>query len=282
MTDAADNAEFVTLTYPGGTADFPIVRGADGHDSVDISTFTKQTGLTTLDHGFVNTASTRSSITYIDGERGILRYRGYAIEDVAQNSTYLEVAWLLIHGELPTPDRARRVRRAHPPAHPAARGPSALLRRAAAQRAPDVGALERGLGALDLLPGLAERARPRAGRDLDHPPAREAAGHRRVRAQEVARPGVPVPGQLPELRRQLPQAELRHDGRALRGRPGALEGPRPPADPARGPRAERIHVDRSPGRLDRREHLRVDLRRHQRALRPPARRRERGRAHDAR
>jgi citrate synthase len=81
------------------------VRGADGHDSVDISTFTKQTGLTTLDQGFVNTASTRSSITYIDGDRGILRYRGYAIEDVAQNSTYLEVAWLLIHGELPTPDQ---------------------------------------------------------------------------------------------------------------------------------------------------------------------------------
>ena len=81
------------------------MRGADGHDSVDISTFTKQTGLTTLDQGFVNTASTRSSITYIDGERGILRYRGYAIEDVAQNSTYLEVAWLLIHGELPTPDQ---------------------------------------------------------------------------------------------------------------------------------------------------------------------------------
>ncbi len=81
------------------------MRGTDGHDSVDISTFTKQTGLTTLDQGFVNTASTRSSITYIDGERGILRYRGYAIEDVAQNSTYLEVAWLLIHGELPTADQ---------------------------------------------------------------------------------------------------------------------------------------------------------------------------------
>ena len=109
MTDAAANPapvtpETVSLAYPGGTAEFPIVRGADGHDSVDISSFTKQTGFTTLDQGFVNTASTRSAITYIDGEQGILRYRGYAIEDVAQNSTYLEVAWLLIHGELPTPD----------------------------------------------------------------------------------------------------------------------------------------------------------------------------------
>ncbi len=82
-----------------------MIRGTDGHDSIDISTFTKQTGFTTLDQGFVNTASTRSAITYIDGDRGILRYRGYAIEDVAQNSTYLEVAWLLIYGELPTADQ---------------------------------------------------------------------------------------------------------------------------------------------------------------------------------
>jgi citrate synthase len=91
-----------TLTFPGGTAQFPVVRGVDGRDSIDISTFMKQTGFTTLDQGFVNTASTKSAITYIDGDEGILRYRGYAIEDVAQNSTYLEVAWLLIYGQLPS------------------------------------------------------------------------------------------------------------------------------------------------------------------------------------
>jgi len=62
----------------------------------------KQTGFTTLDQGFVNTASTKSAITYIDGDAGILRYRGYPIESVAKNSTYLEVAWLLIYGELPS------------------------------------------------------------------------------------------------------------------------------------------------------------------------------------
>jgi len=93
------------LHFPGGTAEFPILRGTDGHDSIDISTFMKQTGFTTLDQGFVNTASTRSAITYIDGDAGILRYRGYAIEDVAKNSTYLEVAWLLIYGELPSADQ---------------------------------------------------------------------------------------------------------------------------------------------------------------------------------
>ena len=82
-----------------------MIRGTDGHDSIDISTFMKQTGYTALDQGFVNTASTRSAITYIDGDKGILRYRGYPIEDVAKNSTYLEVAWLLIYGELPTADQ---------------------------------------------------------------------------------------------------------------------------------------------------------------------------------
>jgi len=67
-----------------------------------MSTLTSQSGYTALDQGFVNTAATTSAITYIDGDEGILRYRGYAIEDVAAHSTYLEVAWLLIYGELPT------------------------------------------------------------------------------------------------------------------------------------------------------------------------------------
>ena len=96
------NADKATLHYPGGTAEFPILRSTDGASSVDISTFTKQTGLTTIDQGFVNTSSTRSAITYIDGDKGILRYRGYSIEDVAMNSTYLESAYLLIYGNLPS------------------------------------------------------------------------------------------------------------------------------------------------------------------------------------
>jgi citrate synthase len=91
-----------TLNFPGGTAEFPIRPAVDGASSIDISTLTRQTGLTALDYGFVNTASTRSEITYIDGEQGILRYRGYPIEQLAQHSTYLEVAWLLIYGTMPS------------------------------------------------------------------------------------------------------------------------------------------------------------------------------------
>ncbi|MCI2959242.1 citrate synthase [Agromyces atrinae] len=93
-----------TLSFPGGRAEFPILPSAGGASSIDVSSLTKQSGLTALDYGFVNTASTRSAITYIDGNEGILRYRGYPIEQLAQNSTYLEVAWLLIYGELPTAD----------------------------------------------------------------------------------------------------------------------------------------------------------------------------------
>ncbi|MBF4573987.1 citrate synthase [Herbiconiux sp. VKM Ac-1786] len=99
VTDVEQKA---TLTYPGGTAEFPILKSVDGASSLDISTFTKQTGLTTVDYGFVNTAATKSAITYIDGDQGILRYRGYPIEQVATSLTYLETAWLLIYGELPT------------------------------------------------------------------------------------------------------------------------------------------------------------------------------------
>ena len=115
MNDAVNDAQKATLSFPGGTAEFPILPSVDGASSIDISTLTKQTGHTTLDYGFVNTAATKSAITYIDGDAGILRYRGYAIEDVAANSTYLETAWLLIHGSLPTPSELsgfeNRVRR---------------------------------------------------------------------------------------------------------------------------------------------------------------------------
>jgi len=100
---AEQATETATLTYPGGTAEFPILQSVDGASTIDISTLKKQTGLNTLDYGFVNTGSTKSAITYIDGDQGILRYRGYPIDQVASNCTFLEVAWLLIYGELPSP-----------------------------------------------------------------------------------------------------------------------------------------------------------------------------------
>ncbi len=94
--------EKVTLSYPGGTAEFPILSATDGSQAVDISKFHAATGLNTLDQGFVNTASTKSGITFIDGDQGILRYRGYPIEQLAAKSSFLEVAYLLIYGDMPT------------------------------------------------------------------------------------------------------------------------------------------------------------------------------------
>ena len=102
MNDSLGDPDTVTFSHKGATAEFVVLPAVDGKDAIDFGNFTKQTGLTTLDQGFVNTASTRSAITYIDGDAGILRYRGYPIEEIARNSTYLEVAWLLIYGELPS------------------------------------------------------------------------------------------------------------------------------------------------------------------------------------
>ena len=82
--------------------DLPVLHATEGSDAYDVSKLLSQTGRVTLDPGFVNTAACRSAITYIDGDAGILRYRGYPIEQLAEGSTFLETAYLLIYGELPT------------------------------------------------------------------------------------------------------------------------------------------------------------------------------------
>ncbi len=80
----------------------PIVVGTEGEQALDISQLRAETGFVTLDEGYANTGSCRSAITFTDGERGILRYRGIPIEQIAERSTFLETAWLLINGNLPT------------------------------------------------------------------------------------------------------------------------------------------------------------------------------------
>jgi len=92
------------LTIKGETYDFPIITGSEGERAIDISKLRAQTGLTTLDNGYINTGACTSKITFIDGEKGILRYRGYPIEQLAEKSKFIEVAYLLIYGELPNKD----------------------------------------------------------------------------------------------------------------------------------------------------------------------------------
>ncbi|MFM9377562.1 citrate synthase [Gordonia sp. VNK21] len=98
----ADDQVTGTFTYPGGEIELPILKAAEGSDSVQLGSFLAKTGLTTFDGGFVNTAATKSAITYIDGDAGILRYRGIPIDQLAAHSTFLEVSYLLIYGALPT------------------------------------------------------------------------------------------------------------------------------------------------------------------------------------
>ena len=99
MTDTA------RLTFEDKEVELPVVRGSEGEVGLDISKLRAQTGLVTLDRGFKNTGSTTSGITFLNGEEGILHYRGYSIEDLAENATFMEVAYLLVYGDLPDAER---------------------------------------------------------------------------------------------------------------------------------------------------------------------------------
>jgi len=101
----AETDDTATLRYPGGEIDLSIVHATEGSDGIALGPLLAKTGYPTFDQGFVNTAATKSAITYIDGDAGILRYRGYPIEQLAEKSTFIEVSYLLIYGELPSAEQ---------------------------------------------------------------------------------------------------------------------------------------------------------------------------------
>ncbi|AAM38231.1 type II citrate synthase [Xanthomonas phaseoli pv. phaseoli] len=98
----------VTLNAGDKSVVLPVLKPTLGNDCVDISKLTKETGLFTYDSGFTATASCKSAITYIDGDNGVLLYRGYPIEQLAEKSSFLEVSYLLMNGELPTADEFKK------------------------------------------------------------------------------------------------------------------------------------------------------------------------------
>ncbi|PQM73349.1 MULTISPECIES: citrate synthase [Corynebacterium] len=98
----------VKLLYPGGEYEMNLVESTEGDNGFDISKLRNETGLVTFDPGYTATGSTESKITFINGEEGILRHRGYDIADLAQNATFNEVSYLLIKGELPTEDQLNK------------------------------------------------------------------------------------------------------------------------------------------------------------------------------
>src|SRR5947209_9332087 len=96
MTDKAK------LTFDGKALDLDLVTGSEGERAIDTSKLRESAGLITLDDGYENTGACKSTITFIDGEKGILRYRGFPIEQLAERSNFIETGYLLIYGKLPT------------------------------------------------------------------------------------------------------------------------------------------------------------------------------------
>ena len=165
--DTLPTTKTATLTFDGKTVSLPVVTGSEQESAVDIQKLRATTGLITMDPGYGNTGACKSAITFIDGEKGILRYRGYDIAELAEKSTFLEVAWLLLHGKLPTADEltafTAEVTR-HTLLNENLRP---LLRRAAERRASDAGLRRRRGRAGDVLSGRrrrpATRTRPSSG-----------------------------------------------------------------------------------------------------------------------
>ena len=273
--------EHATLNYPGGELELDVVHATEGADGIALGSLLAKTGYTTYDEGFVNTASTKSAITYIDGDAGILRYRGYPIEQLAEKSNFIEVSYLLIYGELPTAEQLEtfttQIQR-HTLLHedlkrffdgfPRNAHPMPVLSSAA-----------NALSAYyqdSLDPFDDEQVELSTIRLLAKMPTIAAYAYKKS-----VGPAVPLPGQLDEPRRELPADDVRPPGRALRGGPGARPRTRHAVHPARRPRAELLDVDGAPGRLVAGQPVHLDLRRHQRAVGPAARRRQPGGAGDA-
>ena len=236
----------------------------------------------TYDPAFMNTASCRSAITYIDGDKGILEYRGYPIEQLAEQSTYLEVAYLLVHGELPTQDAARRRGSheitIHTFVHENVKGFMQGFR----HDAHPMGMLLGSVGALSTFyPDAKDIQDPENRHDPDDPPDRQDADARRVRLpplQRASRTSIPTTtcayaGNFLD--------DVQDDRAEVRAGSPARAGARHPLHPARRPRAELLDERRARGRLLAGRPVLGGRRRRRRALRPAARRRQRGGAADA-
>ena len=165
-----------TLNFSDGTPsiEFPVLTGTIGPDVIDIRTLYGKTGKFTYDPGFLSTASCSSAITYIDGDEGVLLYRGYPIEQLAKHCDFLEVCYLLLNGELPNARAEGRVRR-HVTHHTMVHEQLPLLPGFRRDAHPMAVHGRRGRRAVGLLSRLARHQRPGAPRDLGVPPDRQDA-----------------------------------------------------------------------------------------------------------
>ena len=269
----AEDSLTITDNRTGETYSVPIVDGA--------IRATELRGVLSYDPAFLNTASCRSAITYIDGDAGILRYRGYPIEEVAEKAKFLEIAYLLLEGELPTRTQLASWEqdvRVHTYVH---ENVKEFLRGLPLRRAPDGDAARRGQRALDLLPGREGDLGRREPLPAADAADREAAHDRGLHLPPLARPPLRAAAERSRLRRQLREHDLR-DRRPPRAEPGAAARARDAADPARRPRAELLDERGPRRRLLARRSVLGRLGGDRGPLRAAPRRRQRGGAADAR
>ena len=278
----ASDSLTITDNRTGKTYEIPIEDGTVRATALrDIKVNESDFGLMTYDPAFMNTASCRSAITYIDGDAGILRYRGYPIEQLAEHSTYLEVAYLLVHGELPNKkqlDEWTHEITIHTFVH---ENVKQLHRGLPLRRAPDGDAAGLGRRALDVLSGREPDQGSGDPVPADHPADREDADAGGVRLPPQHGAAVRLSGQRPALSRQLPLDDVQDDRAQVRARSTARAGARRPVHPARRPRAELLDQRRPRGRLLAGRPVLRGRRGHRGALRPAARRRQRAGPADA-
>ncbi len=151
---AVSGSMTLTDNATGKSIELPVIEGSIGPKVIDVRKLYAQTGYFTYDPGFMATASCRSSITYIDGDEGILLYRGYPIQELAAHSDFMEVSYLLLYGELPTAPQRAAIRLRHHPSHDGARAADFVFPRLPPRCAPDGGDVRRGRGAVGVLSQL--------------------------------------------------------------------------------------------------------------------------------
>ena len=257
-------------------------HGTIGPSVVDISKLYAQTGMFTYDPGFTSTAACESQITYIDGDEGILLYRGYPIEQLAEHGDFLETCYLLLYGELPTAaqkaDFDYRVTR-HTMVHDQMNRFFQGFRRDAHPMAIMVASV----GALSAFyHDSTDISDPHAAHDRLDAHDRQDADARRDGLQILDRPAVHLSAEPPRLHVELPAHVLCRAGRGVQGQPGAVAGARPHLHPARRSRAERLDLDGAARRLVRRQPVRLHRGRRRLPVGTGAWRRQRGGAEDAR